>query len=235
MRWWAALVRHPVHGPLPALLLVLSAVAGIIDAVSLLTLGRVFVANMTGNILVLGLALAGVPGIVKETSLVALAAFMIGAFVGGRMIIRFGGHRGKLMIRMVGLQLVFMAVAIPVAIPLTEPQASLVAIAVAALLAIAMGIQNAAVRSLKVPDITTTVVTMAVTGLIADAHGGGGEPLARRALAVLALFAGAAVGALLVLHVGAPWALAAAALLVGVVVVTAVRTSRTPAPWHAPR
>ncbi len=230
--WWNTLARHPVHGPLPVLLVALSAVAGMIDAVSLLTLGRVFVANMTGNILVLGLALADVPGIVRETSIVALAAFVAGAYVGGRVIARVGGDRGKLMKRMTGLQLVFVVAAIPVAIPLEHPEGSLVAIVVAALLAFGMGIQNAAVRRLKVPDIVTTVVTMAVTGLIADVHGGGGESRTRRALAVLALFAGAAVGALLVLHAGPAWALAPAAVLIAVVLAVVVRTSREPAPWH---
>lgn len=230
--WWNSLVRHPVHGPLPVLLLTLSAVAGLIDAVSLLTLGRVFVANITGNILVLGLALAGVPGIVKEVSIVALAAFAVGAYVGGRVIAKVGSHRGRLMARMTGLQLVFVVAAIPVAIPLANPEGSLVAVAVAALLAVGMGIQNAAVRRLKVPDIVTTVVTMAVTGIIAEEHGGGVEALTRRALGVVLLFAGAVVGALLVLHAGPEWAIALAAVLVAVVAVVAARTSRTDASWH---
>jgi len=48
-------LRDPVHGPLPGLLFLLTAVTGVIDAVSLLTLGRVFVANITGTIVTLGL------------------------------------------------------------------------------------------------------------------------------------------------------------------------------------
>ena len=39
-----------------------TAAVGIVDAVSVLGLGRVFVASMTGNVVFLGFAAAGVPG-----------------------------------------------------------------------------------------------------------------------------------------------------------------------------
>lgn len=60
---WATLVPDPAgrHGPLPPLLLVLTVVTGLVDAVSYLELGRVFVANMTGNVVFTGFALAGAP------------------------------------------------------------------------------------------------------------------------------------------------------------------------------
>jgi len=232
------ILRDPVHGPLPGLLFLLTAVTGVIDAVSLLALGRVFVANVTGTLVTLGLALAGTPGIVRETAVAALLAFVVGAHVGGRMIARFGGHRGRLLVRTTAVELVFVLAAIPVAVPLTAsvtPETSLGAVVAAALLAFGMGIQNAAVRRLKVPDITTTVVTMAVTGLAADEHGGGRETLARRLLAVLMLLVGAALGAFLVLRVGTAWALGAGALMIAIVLAVAAFTSRTPQDWHAPR
>jgi uncharacterized membrane protein YoaK (UPF0700 family) len=47
------------HGPLPALLVCLTVVTGLVDAFSYLSLGHVFVANMTGNVVFLGFALAG--------------------------------------------------------------------------------------------------------------------------------------------------------------------------------
>src|SRR5437867_4505398 len=46
------------HGPLSPLLLRLTVVTGLVDAFSYLVLGRVFVANMTGNVVFLGFALA---------------------------------------------------------------------------------------------------------------------------------------------------------------------------------
>jgi uncharacterized membrane protein YoaK (UPF0700 family) len=70
---------------------------------------------------------------------------------------------------------------------------------VIALLALAMGIRNATVRRLAVPDLTTTVLTMTLTGLAADSKpaGGSGSGSARRIAAVAAMLAGAVVGALL--------------------------------------
>ena len=146
------ILRDPVHGPLPGLLFLLTAVTGVIDAVSLLALGRLFVANVTGTLVTLGLALAGTPGIVRETAVAALLAFVVGAYAGGRMIARFGGHRGRLLVRTTAVELVFVLAAIPVAVPLTAsvtPETSVGAVVAAALLAFGMGIQNAAVRRLE--------------------------------------------------------------------------------------
>ncbi len=47
------------HGPLPVLLLALTVATGLVDAVSYLVLGHVFVANMTGNVVFSGFALSG--------------------------------------------------------------------------------------------------------------------------------------------------------------------------------
>jgi hypothetical protein len=55
------LVADPAHGPLP-LLLGLTVLTGAVDAVSIIALGRVFVANMTGNVVFVGFAIAGVAG-----------------------------------------------------------------------------------------------------------------------------------------------------------------------------
>src|SRR2546430_11379246 len=81
---------------LPLLLLVLTVTTGLIDAVSVLGLGRVFTANMTGNVVFLGFALARVPGFSAVRSLAALAAFLAGAVIGGRLGIRLDGSRGRL-------------------------------------------------------------------------------------------------------------------------------------------
>ena len=68
-----------------------------------------------------------------------------------------------------------------------------------ALLAFAMGIRNATVRRLGVPDLTTTVLTMTLTGLAAESQpaGGSGKGSVRRIAAVLAMLTGALAGALL--------------------------------------
>ena len=64
------------HGPLPAVLVLLTVVTGLVDAVSYVALGHVFVANMTGNVVFLGFAAAGAPGLSIAASLAALAAFL---------------------------------------------------------------------------------------------------------------------------------------------------------------
>jgi uncharacterized membrane protein YoaK (UPF0700 family) len=65
-------------------MLVLTVLTGVVDAVSILSLGRVFVANMTGNVVFIGFALAGAPGFSLSAALLALAGFVIGAAAGGR-------------------------------------------------------------------------------------------------------------------------------------------------------
>src|ERR1700712_3781766 len=90
------LVRDPKHGALPVLLLVLTVVTGLIDAVSIIGLGRVFVANMTGNVVFVGFALAGAPGFSLAGSLLALAGFLIGAAAAG-VLVRRAWSPGRLL------------------------------------------------------------------------------------------------------------------------------------------
>src|SRR6476620_6733140 len=84
-------------GPLPALLLGLTFVTGMVDAFSYLLLGHVFVANMTGNVVFLGFDLAGAPGFSIPASLIALRSFVCGALVGGTAASRLAHHRGHLL------------------------------------------------------------------------------------------------------------------------------------------
>src|SRR4029077_366323 len=73
---------------LPYALLGMTAVTGLVDAVSFLSLGRVFTANMTGNVVILAFATARVPGLSIVRSLTALSAFLVGAILGGRVMAR---------------------------------------------------------------------------------------------------------------------------------------------------
>jgi uncharacterized membrane protein YoaK (UPF0700 family) len=73
---------------LPYTLLGMTVVTGLVDAISFLTLGRVFTANMTGNVVILAFAAARVPGFSIERSLTALLSFLIGAILGGRIMAR---------------------------------------------------------------------------------------------------------------------------------------------------
>jgi uncharacterized membrane protein YoaK (UPF0700 family) len=95
-----------------------------------------------------------------------------------------------------------------------------------------MGIQNATARRLAVPDLTTTVLTMTLTGIAADVRHSPLATTTRRILAVLTMLLGAFAGALLVLNIGLAWALALALILLGVVVVIATLQSREAASWQ---
>lgn len=68
-------------------------------------------------------------------------------------------------------------------------------------LAVATGTQNAAARKLAVPDLTTTVLTLTITGSFADGRlaGGAASKIGRRLLSTLAMFLGGLVGALIIL------------------------------------
>jgi len=219
------------QGPLPPLLLTLTVVTGVVDAVSILRLGRVFVANMTGNVVFSGFALAGAPGFSLSASLAALAGFLVGALGGGWLTGRLGQDRGLLLRAGAAAELVLVAGALVLTAGLSAAAAR---DGIAALLALAMGVQNAVARRLAVPDLTTTVLTMTLTGIAADVrakdHGRAG--LVRRVLSVAAMFAGAIGGALLVLHVGTAAPRAAVGLLAVVTAGTALAVRR-PGPWRA--
>ncbi|MDX6287172.1 MAG: hypothetical protein QOG53_2657 [Frankiales bacterium] len=230
------LTADAAHGPLPALLVGLTVLTGVVDAVSILSLGRVFVANMTGNVVFVGFALAGAPGFALAASLAALAGFLVGARAGGWLIGRVGRDRARLLMVGCGMELVFVATALTITAASCSALSAGGRDVVAAVLAVGMGIQNAVARGLAVPDLTTTVLTMTLTGLAADtaARGKPNATLARRLLTVLAMLAGAVAGAELVLNASATAALALGTGLLTVVTVAAVITTRHPAPWRTP-
>ncbi len=199
------------HGPLPVLLVGLTVVTGLVDAFSYLSLGHVFVANMTGNVVFLGFGLAGVGGIAIVASLVAVLAFSLGAFAGGRWALRRAPHRGHLLSAATATQAALVAGAAVVA-QTAGVGGSAARLTLIGLLAVAMGGQNAVARRLAVPDLTTTVLTMTVTGLVADATSWAMR--ARRLVPIAAMLCGALAGGALLrwVSVAAPLWLAAALL-----------------------
>ncbi|MCG8965852.1 MULTISPECIES: YoaK family protein [Streptomyces] len=224
------------HGPLPPLMLVLTVVTGLIDAVSYLALGRVFVANMTGNVVFLGFALAGAPGLSVTASIVSLMSFLTGALAGGRLGTRFAAHRGRLLATTTALQAVLVAGTV-IAVAVSDGEVtSPVRYTLIVLLGIAMGMQNAVARRLGVPDLTTTVLTLTLTGLAADSSpAGGATPRpGRRILSVLAMFLGALAGALLLRHAELLHILVLTLLMLVVTSVTTHRLSASSPAWTRP-
>lgn len=88
-------MRGELSGPLVRLLLGLTVVTGVVDAVSYLFLGRVFVANMTGNVVFLGFSFAGAGVASAWLFVAALGGFAAGSLAGGRLARVLGEHRHR--------------------------------------------------------------------------------------------------------------------------------------------
>jgi uncharacterized membrane protein YoaK (UPF0700 family) len=200
----AASARSPraaqsIRHPLTLALLALTFTTGIIDGVSYLGLGHVFSANMTGNIVLLGFGIAGAGGLPVVAPLVSLAAFLTGAGCGGVLAGRLAGRHRVHAVSALAIEVVLIALAAVFAAVVKVHAGAGSGDTIVALLALAMGVRNATVRRIAVPDLTTTVLTMTLTGLAADSplFGGTGKGTTRRASAVIVMLAGAVSGALL--------------------------------------
>jgi uncharacterized membrane protein YoaK (UPF0700 family) len=176
-----------------AALLTLTFVTGLVDAVSYLRLGHVFVANMTGNVVFLGFSADPRSGLSAAASVIAVG------------LLPYAGD-GRF--------------------------------ATIALLAAALGVQNSTVRHLGAPDLTTTVLTLTLTGVAADSTlaGGSGSRPHRRLGSVAVMLAGAAAGTG-ILQLSPTAVIALAAILVAAVsliFLTATRAPASSAPTPAP-
>jgi uncharacterized membrane protein YoaK (UPF0700 family) len=225
--------RDERHGPLPALLLLLTIVTGLVDALSYLKLGHVFVANMTGNVVFLGFAVADAKDFSIAASLAATAAFLAGALAGGRLGAHAGQHRGRLLAIATYVEIALVGAALVAStLPLDRGGGAETYVLIV-LLALAMGVQNATARRLGVPDLTTTVLTLTLTGLAADsALAGGRSPRpGRRLLATFTMFLGAAIGATVIFQFGVSALLALTFVLLVASGVCAYRVSSSSEAW----
>ena len=223
----AGSLRHP----LARALLALTFTTGLVDAVSYLALGRVFTANMTGNVVLLGFGIAGSGGLPVVAPIVSLGAFLVGAGAGGVLVRRLADRHPRLVASGLATETCLLGIAAVVAATTTVHPGNASAYALIVLMACAMGVRNAVVRSIAVPDLTTTVLTMTLTGFAAESRpaGGSGNGSLRMSAAVLAMLAGAIAGALLLkTSVSAPLGLAAVLAFVTwlVYVPAAVRLAR---------
>jgi uncharacterized membrane protein YoaK (UPF0700 family) len=206
-----ASLRHP----LARTLLVLTFTTGIVDAVSFLGLGRVFTANMTGNVVLLGFGIVGSGGLPVIGPVSSLVAFVLGTIVGGTLVRRVPeAERERLLLpRALAIEAGLIAAAAVVAGSTTPAPGDVAAYLVIMLLAVAMGIRTACVRKLGVPDLSTVVLTLTLVDLAANSPlaGGSGLGSVRRLTYLVVMGAGAVAGALLLrTDVVVPLAVAAA-------------------------
>ncbi|MDY6995411.1 MAG: YoaK family protein [Actinomycetota bacterium] len=194
----------------------LTFVTGVVDAVGFLALDRVFTGNMTGNIVILGMGVAGADDLPVLGPAIALAAFTAAAWVAGLVLRRPrasdppGWHHRVTVLLAVGA-VALTVLTVSAAAAGTDPGAAL-QITLAATTAAVMGQQAVAARALAVTDMTTVVVTSTLASLAGEtwSRGGPGAVFNRRLAAILAIFAGALLGALLLhVHIALPFGLAA--------------------------
>jgi uncharacterized membrane protein YoaK (UPF0700 family) len=197
-------------------MLALTFSTGVIDAVGYLGLDKVFTGNMTGNVVILGMAIAGAEGLPIVGPIIALLAFMVGAAISGRTLRKRPAgwsERNTVLFGIVGV--ILLAAALTTLLVTDRPE--WVNLTITGTLGLAMGVQAGAARHIGVADVTTVVVTSTIVGLAFDSSlgGGGNTRWIRRALAIALIGVGAGVGALLVhVHLGAGMLLAAVITIV---------------------
>ena len=177
----------------------------------------------------------GAADISAALSLVAIGAFMLGALAGGRLGLNMGGHRGRLLAVSSCVQAVAVGGAFLVSLALFGVRDGIAGYALVLLLAFAMGLQTATARRLGVADLTTSVLTLTVTGLAADSHPAGGKHpnTVRRLAGIAAMAVGAFVGTVLIFRVSLSAALALALALLVLNAMAGYRWSSSTAAWTA--
>jgi uncharacterized membrane protein YoaK (UPF0700 family) len=207
------------------LLIGLTFAAGWVDAISYLALGHVFTANMTGNILLLGLAVAQSMGAQTQRSVVALVAFAAGVAIAANV----GRARGQQELWPARATL---ALALEVVLLIgfaaawwwfeRRPVPDRVVVLVA-LCGLAMGMQSMIARQLAVRGVSTTFVTGTLTTLVSELGTLAGPPggWSLNAGVLAALLLGAVIGGIAEVHAPLVAAILPAAI-VGVVVLAAV-------------
>lgn len=200
------------------LMQVLTFTTGVNDAIGYLGLDQVFTGNMTGNVVILGMALTGADGFPVVGPALALVGFLVGAAIGGRALknaaVPWTVATTALLIAVAAVM--FGCAALLWASGHDVARTTMVTVTTAA--ALAMGIQAATARHIAVKDVTTVVVTSTMTGVAADSWFGNGRGggFARRASAIFLIGLGAAVGALL-LRIHAGWGLVLAGSAIALV------------------
>lgn len=184
----------------------LTVTAGAVDAVTFLGLGRALAALATGNVLLLGFGVANAPGITIARPAEALAAFVVGVGAAHAVIVRVSGRgRRWFVVALVGeVALIAGAGVYAVTVSGTQSLPEHARAIVVVLLACAMGWRNRAMVEAGIPDMPTTVMQTSLVNALTDAlsfrSGPARTPVlarARRAATILGVFAGGAIGALL--------------------------------------
>ena len=196
-------------------LLLLTFATGLVDAISVLVLGHVFVANMTGNVIFLGFWFVPDSGVDLTAALVAFVGFVLGTIVGGRFWRHLDEDTRTWLFAALGLEVgVLVVLSVLAGTGVLDYQDNTKLILIAGL-ATTFGAQNATARQFGVQELSTTVLTSTIVGLGFDSRlaGGTGHREKLRYSVVLTMCAGAVVGATMSRFTVAPVIALAAAVI----------------------
>jgi uncharacterized membrane protein YoaK (UPF0700 family) len=197
-------------------LLLLTFATGLADAISVLVLGHVFVANMTGNVIFLGFWFAPYSNVDLTAAVVAFPTFVTGTVLGGRLTRYFGERTRPWLTTALGIEVVtLVALSILAGTGVLHYRGNTKLFLIAGM-AIAYGLQHSTARQFGIQELTTTVLTSTIVGLGVDSRlaGGTGKREKLRYSVVLTMCGGAVVGATITRVAVAP-VLTLAATVVG--------------------
>jgi len=204
-----------------AALLLLTFATGLVDAISVLVLGHVFVANMTGNIIFLGFWFVRDTGIDMTAAVVAFIGFLTGATIGGGLARHLGARVRRWLTTSLGAEVtMLMTLSILAGIGVLGYQGYPRLILIVGL-ATTFGLQNATARQFGIQELNTTVLTRTVVGIGVDSRlaGGTGRREKLHYSIIFAMCGGAIVGATMSRFTVAPViALAAAVVAVSLLI-----------------
>ncbi len=224
-----------------ALLTILSVVAGLVDVMGFLSLGHVFTAHITGNLVVMAeqVVNGGPPHVAQLLSIPVFALTVaVAYFIARRARMTFG--RGPLL---VGQSLLLcLVLGLVVRTGGGDSPAPVSSLAAAMLAVAAMALQNAFVRvslhqsatpSVMTGNVASSVIALAALGWPGPWTREEGEKKLRNTLPlVFGFFVGCAVGAASLARLG-PWAWSLPALLSLIAIPVGVAAPATLAPQRA--
>ncbi|OBB90243.1 YoaK family protein [Mycobacterium sp. 852002-30065_SCH5024008] len=189
-----------------AALLLLTFATGLADSISILVLGHVFVANMTGNVIFLGFWLAPRTSIDLTAVVVALPTFVCTTILSGRISRHFADQTLRWITTVLSTEitlLVALAVLAGTGALRYHDNTKLIMIGI---LAVTFGLQHSSARQFGIQELSTTVLTSTIVSLGLDSRlaGGTGDRQTLRLGVVLTMCAGAFLGATMSRFVVAP-------------------------------
>lgn len=187
-------------------LLLLTFATGLVDAVSVLVLGHVFVANMTGNVIFLGFWFVPHSGVDMAAAVIAFVSFLTGTVLGGRLARHLDAEVRRWLVVSLSIEVVTLAALAVLAGAGVLDYHDRGRMLLIAGLAITFGMQNATARQFGIQELSTTVLTSTIVGIGFDSRlaGGTGQRERLRYEVVLTMLGGAVLGATLTRFTVAP-------------------------------